>query len=124
MPYLIFCILVLNIHQFMGLIYLLFYACLGLRFLDVETNPGPRRPVPSACSILCSNVRGPSRNLTDLTMASSQLDVLLCSETLVSDMRHVFELLVTGFGRPVLLCRGSVSSPWDGCIRARWIWSF
>ena len=28
-----------------------------------------------------------------------------CAETLVSDMRHVSELLVPGFGRPVLLCR-------------------
>ena len=31
---------------------------------------------------------------------------LLCSETLVSDMCHVSELLVLEFGRPVLLCRG------------------
>ena len=30
-----------NIYQFTGLIYLLSYACLGLQFLDVETNPGP-----------------------------------------------------------------------------------
>ena len=42
-------------------------------------------------------------------MASSQFDVLLCSETLVSDMRHVSELLIPGFGRPVLLCRGSMT---------------
>ena len=39
-------------------------------------------------------------------MASSQYDILLCSETWVSDMRHVSELLVPGFGRPFLLCRG------------------
>ena len=32
--------------------------------------------------------------------------MLLCSQTLVSDMRHVSEVLVPGFGRPVLLCRG------------------
>ena len=92
----------------MGLIRQIFYACLKRRFPDVETNPGPRRPVSSACRILCSNVRGLSRDLSDLTMASSQFDVLLYSETLVSDMRHVSELLVPGFGRPVLLCRGSV----------------
>ena len=30
------------------------------------------------------------------------------SETLVSDMRHVSELLVPGFGGPVLLCRGKM----------------
>ena len=29
-----------------------------------------------------------------------------CAQTLVSDMRHVSGLLVLGFGRPVLLCRG------------------
>ena len=44
-------------------------------------------------------------------MASSQYDLLLCSETLVSDRRHISELLIPGFGRPVLLCR-------DGMPRA------
>ena len=73
-----------------------------LRFLDVETNPGPRRPVPAVCRILCSNVRSLAGNLSDLTVASSQYDILFCSETLVSDMRHVSELMVPGFGRPVL----------------------
>ena len=51
---------------------------------------------------------GLAGNLSDLTVASSQYDILLCSETLVSDMRHVSELLVHGFGRPVLLCRGKM----------------
>ena len=79
------------------------YACLRLRFPDVETNPGPRRPVPTVCILLCSNVRGLAGNLNDLTVASSQYDILLCSETLGFDMRHVSELLVPGFGRPVVL---------------------
>ena len=92
----------------MEFIYLIFYSCLTLRFLDVETNPGKRRPVPAVCRILCSNVRGLARNLSDLTVASSQYDILFCSETLVPDMRHVSELLVPGFGRPVLLCRGKM----------------
>ena len=56
-----------------------------------------------------SNVRGLARNLSDLTVASSQYGILLCSENLVSDMRHVSELLVPGFGRPVLLCLGKMS---------------
>ena len=47
-------------------------------------------------------------NPSDLTVASYQYDILFCSETLVSDMRHVSELLVAGFGRPVLLCRGKM----------------
>ena len=72
----------------------------------METNPGPRRPVPTVCRLLCSNVRGLAGNLSDLTVASSQYDILLRSETLVPDSRHVSELLVPGFGRPVLLCRG------------------
>ena len=83
-----------------------FYAYLRFRFLDVETNPGPRRPVPTVCRLLCSNVLGLAGNLSDLTVASAQYDILLCSETLVSDSRHVSELLVPGLGRPVLLCRG------------------
>ena len=47
-------------------------------------------------------------------MASSQYDIQLCSKTLVSDMHHVSELLVPGFGRPVLFCRGMRR-------RARWM---
>ena len=47
---------------------------------------------------------------TLVTMASSQYDILLCSETLVSDMHHVSEVLVPGFSRHVLLCRGKM--PW------------
>ena len=65
----------------------------------METNPGPRRPVPDVCRILCSNVWGPAGNLSDLTVPSYQNDILLCSKTLVSDMRRVPELLVPGFGR-------------------------
>ena len=87
----------------MDFLYLIFYGCLRLRFLDVETHPGQRRPAPDVCRILCSNVRGLAGNLSDLTVASSQYAILLCSETLVSDMRHVSEVLVPSFGRPVLL---------------------
>ena len=96
----------------MEFFYLIFYACLMLRFLDVETNPGQRRPVPPVCRILCSNVRGLAGNHSDLTVASYQYDILFCSETLVPDTRHVSELLVPGFGRLVLLC-------WGKMLRAR-----
>ena len=94
----------------MDFLYLIFYGCRRLRFLDVETNPGACRPVPAVCRILCSNMWGRAGNLSDLTVASSQYDILLCSETLVSDMRHVLEVLVSGFCRPVLLYRGKM--PW------------
>ena len=57
--------------------------------MDVETNPGPRRPVPDVCRILSSNMHGLGRNHSELAVASSQYDIMLYSETLVSDMRHV-----------------------------------
>ena len=50
---------------------------------------------------------GLSGHLIDLPVASSQNDILLCSETLVSDVRHMLELLVPNsvdlshFGRAV-----------------------
>ena len=78
----------------MDFLYHISYACLRLRFLDVKTNPGPPRPVPTVDRLLCSNVRGLAGNLSDLTVTSSRYDILFCSETLVSDMRHVSELLV------------------------------
>ena len=109
---------IVNIKWFMDFFHLIFYGCLRLRFLDVETNPGPRRPVPAVCRILCSNVWGLARNLSDLTMASSQYDILLCSETSVSDMHHVWEVLVPGYGCPVLLCQGKM--PW-ACGMAAYI---
>ena len=90
----------------MEILYLIFLNCLKLRFLYVEINPGSRRPVPAVCRILYSNVQGLAGNLSDVTWESSRYDILLCSETFVSDMRHVSELLVPEFGRPVLLCRG------------------
>ena len=79
-----------------------------LLFLYVKTNPGPRHPVPAVCRMLCSNERGLAGNLCDLTEASSQHDTLFCSETLVSNMCHVSELLAPGFGRSVLWCRGKM----------------
>ena len=54
-------------------------------------------------------MRGLAGNLSDLTVASSQYNILLCSEILVSDMRQVSELLVPGFSRPVFLCG-------EGCL--------
>ena len=33
----------------MGTLHLKFYSCLRLRFPDVETNQGPRRPVAASC---------------------------------------------------------------------------
>ena len=58
-----FCVFIVYIEQFMEFLYLIFYTCLRLRFLDVETNPDPRRPVSAVCRVLCNNVRSPAGNL-------------------------------------------------------------
>ena len=92
----------------MDILYLLYFGFLMLRFPDVELNPGPGRAPPRCCRILYSNVRGLSGNLRDLTLAAPHYDVVLCSETLVSDRRHQSELMISGFGRPVLLYRGEL----------------
>ena len=72
-----------------------------LRFLDVETNPGDRRPVPSVCTLHSSRVLGLAGNLSDQTVALSQYDMLLYSETTAP----VSQLLVLGFCHIVFLCR-------------------
>ena len=72
----------------------------------METNPASGCPVPAVGRMLCSIVRGLAGNLSDLTVASFQYKILICSETLVSDMPHVSELVVLGLGRPILLFRG------------------
>ena len=71
---------ILSVKQFMDFLYLIFYACLRLRFRDVDTNPGPRCPVPAVCRILGyqqntlyntmqNTPRGLDWNLGDLTVA-------------------------------------------------------
>ena len=100
----------------MEFLYLIFYGRLRLRFPDVKTNPGLRRPVPAVCRILCSNVLGLAGDLSDLTVVSSQCNIVLCSETLVSDIRHVSEVLVPIFGRHVLLCRDKMPRATGGWL--------
>ena len=73
----------------MGFLNLFFYACLKLGFRDVETNPGPRRPVSAVCRILCSNVQVLAWNPTDLTVASFWNDIRLSSETGLGDVLRV-----------------------------------
>ena len=64
----------------MEFLHLIFYACLRLRFLDVETNT-VLFPLSAGYSVgMCGGLAG---NLSDLTVASSRYDILLCSETLV-----------------------------------------
>ena len=68
----VYCIV--NVKQFMAFLYIhyiIFHTCLRLRFMDVETNLDPRRPVPAVCRILCSKVRRLAGNLSALTVALS-----------------------------------------------------
>ena len=47
-------------------------------------------------------------------MASFQFDLLLCSETVVSNRRQLSELLIPGVGRPSLVVPiWDASGPWD-----------
>ena len=56
----------------MDFLYIIFYAYLGLWFLDGETNPGLRLSVPAVRRIFCISIRGLAGNLSDLTVVSSQ----------------------------------------------------
>ena len=72
--------------------YFIFY-CYSLIFLvlyrlillsgDVELNPGPSR---SSFKVLYSNVRGLASKLQDLSILASKYDMILCPETLVSNI--------------------------------------
>ena len=75
---------------------------------DVEKNPGPTPTRRRQCRILYANVRGLHANLNDLIAASRQYDILFCSETLVSGMRHTSELLIPGFKKPILFKRNAI----------------
>ena len=86
----------------------------------METNKGPRRPVPSAYRIFCSKVRSLSKNLSDVTwLRLSKYDLLLFSETLISDRRHISEFLFPGFGRPFSFVTGwnTAARGMAACVR-------
>ena len=79
-----------------------------LRFLDVETYRGPRRPVPAVGRILCSNVRAWPGTL--VTWPWLRLSMIYCcalrfwSKICITCRRCLFLVSVD----PVLLCRGNV----------------
>ena len=73
---------------------------------DIEVNPGPRYN-NKECRILYSNIRGLYGNFNELQVASQDYDIVLCSETLVSNRRNSSELLLPNFCKPKLLLRDS-----------------
>ena len=93
---------IVNIKRFMDFLYLIFYACLRHRFLHVETNHGPRGPVPAVCRILCRIARGLAGNLT-VTRPWLRLSMIFCCAL------RLWSQMLFDFG-PVLLCRGKM--PW------------
>ena len=76
---------------------------------DVELNPRPVNGRNRQCHVLYSNIRGLHGNLHDLIVASKGFDILLCSETLVSNFRHIAELSIPGFKRPILLKHNEIN---------------
>ena len=48
-------------------------------------------------------------NLHNLIVASKGFDILFCSETLVSNFRHIAEQSIPGFKRPILFKRNEVN---------------
>ena len=58
---------------------------------------------------------------SDLTVASSEYDILSCSEILVPDLCHISEFLVPGFGR--FFVAWTDASSRAGHLCERWIWS-
>ena len=84
-----FCVLYWK-HQIVYWISIYYFLCLPEALVSgCGDNHGPWRPVPSVCRLHYCNVLGLAGNLSNLTEASSRYDILLCSETLVSDMHHV-----------------------------------
>ena len=63
-------------------------------------------------------MRGLDGKVSDLTVASSQYDILLCYKTLVSDVRHVSGVAGSQIRSPCLVVPlQDASGPRDGCIR-------
>ena len=78
-----------------------------LRFLDIRLILACGVLFPMSAEYSVVNYGRLAGNLSDLTVASSRYDILLCSKPLVSYMRHVLELPVPCFGRrTVMLYRG------------------
>ena len=90
-----------------SIIFLLYFACLVLRYPDVEENPGPRGSTSPRCRVMFSNINGLHGNLAELSVVSSRYDVVVCAETKATQFRHPAELLLPGFCSPVLLPRGA-----------------
>ena len=79
-------------------------------FGDIELNPGPVTGRNRQCRVLYLDIQGLYGNLHDLIVASKGFNILFCSETLVSNFRHISELAIPGFKRPILFKRNEINA--------------
>ena len=82
---------------------------------DIHENPGPKREF----GILYTNVRGLSANINDLRATSTKYDLILCSETIVSDFRHNSEIRIPHFNKPVHIRRNALPRARGMCAYVR-----
>ena len=99
---------------------LIFYGCLRLRFLNVETNLGPRRPVllSAEYSIVMSGAWPGTLEWPDHGFVSVWYTVVLWDFAL----RYASRVEGAGsrFRSPCLVSWQDASGQWD-CIRSRWL---
>ena len=111
-----------RVRRISGFVFVCFCLCYFFILLllsgDIESNPGPRNNQQSI-RFLYTNIRGLKSNLLELSIASKDYDILLCSETLVSNYRHSSELLIQNFKRPMMLLRNSIPRCQGHCIYVR-----
>ena len=94
--------------DFLNVKFLYFRLCLLVLSGDVELNPGPVNNRARQCRLLYCNIRGLHKNIQELIAVSRHYDILCCSETLVSNFRHVSELIIPGFRKPIILRRDAI----------------
>ena len=109
--YIVYSIFVIVIFVVVFILFPNIYSCLVIDLLlilsgDVETNPGPQ--ISRKCRVLYANIRGLHKNKKDLDIAAEKSDILFCSESLVSEMRHISELRIPGFRKPILIKRNAI----------------
>ena len=100
-------VFVASVVKFVNILFYFLLLILVLLCGDIEVNPGPQNR-SRKCNILYGNVRGLYKNKKDLDVAAEKFDIVFCSETLVSDLRHISELLIPGFKKPTLLKRNAI----------------
>ena len=133
LPLIFFCIaLCLNIQSCIASINLFFMLAWNFGFWRLTWAPGILFLVSAESSAV--NEWCLSKNLSGLTVAFFQYNLLLCSETLVLDRNHLSKLLVPEFGCSVSLCwdrmprdcgmAAYVQDRYGAFCQPKWVWLF